>query len=222
MNDLQTKLDRLADGELSRQEYAALLSSLDHEDEGWKKCALTFLEGQALRTDFRKLIDEPTPPSQSAPAMPASSTTKLIPGWYWIQSLAVAACLGLAFWLGRGSVAPDDIDPAGAGPQAPKIAADPGPRSESWKQGRMTLVVNGADGRPREVEVPVVDGNYVDPRAFLARSSAIPSDVLEALQQSGHKIEREREFMRQPIDAEHEVVVPVDHLRVVPVSNPMY
>ena len=222
MNDLQTKLDRLADGELNREEYAALLASLDHEDGGWKKCALTFLEGQALRSDLRKLIDEPTTPSQSAPPMPASSTTNQDPGWYWIQSLAVAACLGLAFWLGRGSVAPNDIGLPAAGPQPPQVAAAPATESEPWKQGRMMLVLNSADGRPREVEVPVVDGNYVDPRAFLARAAVVPPDVLEALQQSGHKIEREREFMRQPIDAEHEVVVPVDHLRVVPVSNPMY
>ena len=40
MQDLDIKLDRLADGELSQEEYAALLSSLDHHEEGWKRCAL--------------------------------------------------------------------------------------------------------------------------------------------------------------------------------------
>jgi hypothetical protein len=86
----------------------------------------------------------------------------------------------------------------------------------------MTLVINGADGRPREVDLPVVDGNYVDPNAFLSRSATIPPDVVAAIEQSGHKIERHREFVRQPVDAEHEVVVPIERLRVVPVSNPMY
>jgi hypothetical protein len=197
-----------------------LLASLDHEDEGWKRCALTFLEGQALRTDLGKLMHEPAAQADAAP-MPAGSAKNRSPAWRWAQSLAVAASLGLAFWLGRGSVIPEDIGLAGPGPQGPKIAPVP-TQPAPWKQGRMTLVVNGADGRPQEVELPVVDGNYVNPRDFLSRSAVIPPDVLEALEQSGHRIEREREFMRQPVGPEHEVVVPVDRLRVIPVSNPMY
>jgi hypothetical protein len=214
MNELQTKLDRLADGELSREEYTDLLSSLDREDEGWKKCALTFLESQALRSDLRKLVNEPSPPAK----VDLPPTKERFHAWQWIQGIALAACLGLAFWLGRGSMTPDN-DHLAVQPQPPKSGAV---AQEPWKQGSLTLVLKGADGQPRELELPVVDGNYVDPSAFLARSAVIPADVLAAIEQSGHKIERHREFMRQPVDAEHEVLVPVDRLRVVPVSNPMY
>jgi hypothetical protein len=213
MNDFQTRLDRLADGELSHEEYAELLCSLDQEEEGWKKCALTFLESQALRTDLRQLVNEPSPAKIGLPP-----TRERFHAWQWIQGIALAACLALAFWLGRGSMTSDG-DLAVIPPQPPD---SPGVRQEPWKQGRMTLMLRGADGSPREVELPVVDGNYVDPDAFLARSAVIPPDVLAAIEQSGHKIERHREFMRQPVDAQHEVVVPVERLRVVPVSNPMY
>src|SRR5690348_2242572 len=100
MTNLQTKLDRLADGELSRQEYAELLCWLDHEEEGWKKCAQTFLESQALRSDLRLLVNErPAPPKVGLPA-----TSERFGMWQWIQGLALAACLGLAFWVGRGSM----------------------------------------------------------------------------------------------------------------------
>lgn len=213
MSDLNVKLDRLADGELPRDEYAALLNSLDHVEDGWKSCALALLEHQTLRTELRRLVDEPTP-VQPAPA-PATSG-----GWshtsHWLQALALAACLGLSFWLGRGSLPRGEV--------AVVPPAEPHVRSETNNphQGRMTLVMEGPDGQPREVELPVVDGNYVDPRAFLSRSAVIPPDVLAAIERSGHKIERRREFMRQPVDAEHEVVVPVDRLRVVPVSLPKY
>jgi hypothetical protein len=214
MNDLQTKLDRLADGELSREEYAALLATLDHEDEGWKKCALTFLESQALRGELRELVHEPPAPAKIS----LPPTSERFHAWQWIQGIALAACLGLAFWLGRGSMT-SDVDIAVAPPPRPKSHAI---ATEPWKQGKITLVVHGPDGQPREMELPVVDGNYVDPEAFLARTAVIPPDVLAAIERSGHRIERHREFMRQPVDAEHEVVVPVDRLRVVPVSNPMY
>jgi hypothetical protein len=174
------------------------------------------LESQALRSDLRKLVQEPSP----APTVELSASHPIAAdrpyAWYWAQAVALAACVGLAFWLGRGSLPPSSDKMVVAESQQPN--AEPA----RVHQGRMTLVVDGPDGQQREVELPVVDGNYVDPRAFLARSTVIPADVLAAIEQSGHRIESRREFMRQPIDAEHEVVVPVDRLRVVPVSNPMY
>src|SRR5436190_6268662 len=96
MNELQTRLDRLADGELDRQEYAELLTALDQEDEGWKKCAMTFLESQALRRDLGQLVNEPLPPIK----VDLPPTNERFHAWQWIQGIALAACLGLAFWLG--------------------------------------------------------------------------------------------------------------------------
>jgi hypothetical protein len=46
--DDDVKLDRLVDGELSADEYRALVASLDEEPGGWRRCALAFLEAQAL------------------------------------------------------------------------------------------------------------------------------------------------------------------------------
>jgi len=216
--NFQNKLDRLADGELSREEYSELLTTLDHEEDGWKQCALAFLESQALRRDLRQIVAEPVAQSASPAQLPARSFHV----WHSLQALALAACLGLAFWLGRGSVRPEDAELAVVQPPVAKIESIPSPQPEPWRQGKLTLVVNGPNGEPREMELPVVDGSYVDPRAFLSRSATIPPDVVRAIEQSGHKIVRHREFMREPVDAEHEVVVPVDRLRVVPVSHPMY
>jgi len=217
MNELEIKLDRLADGELSREEYAELLCSIEHEEEGWKKCALAFLESQALRTDLGVIIREPSQaPAAVSPAKSAVTAPSQPVAWYWAQAVALAACLGLAFWLGRGSL------PSNSGKMVVAESQQSTAEPARVHQGRMTLVVDEPNGQQREMELPVVDGNYVDPSAFLARTAVIPADVLQAIEQSGHKIERHREFMRQPIDAEHEVVVPVDRMRVVPVSNPMY
>lgn len=215
MNDWNTKLDRLADGELSRDEYAALLNSLDQVEDGWKSCALALLESQALKMELRKVVDEPPPAQQPLLAHKAGAARPFMS--CGAQALAVAACLGLAFWLGRGSLPKDDIANV-----APGIGSPEQPEPSQSHQGRMTLVMAGPDGQPREMELPVVDGEFVDPKQFLARSTEIPAEVLEAIERSGHKIERHREFLRQPVDAEHEVVVPVDRVRVVPVSMPRY
>jgi hypothetical protein len=216
MNDeLMHKLELLADGELNRDEYASLLASLDQHDEGWKHCALALLESQALRTELRGVKDESAValnPALVRPAAPKSPAAMLRS--HWAQALALAGCLALTFWLGRGSISTGE----------PRIAVTepprPTPPEAASYQGRVRLVLNDQNGRPHEVDLPVVDGNDVDARQALAQSTAIPPDVLQAIEQSGHTIERHREFVRQNVDSSHEVVVPVDRVRVVPVSYP--
>jgi len=104
-----TDLDRLVDGELTRDEYAAMLRSLEHTPDGWRRCALAFLEAQAWQraigeTGRRRIeaSDEdaledvwtvPEPSTRRAPAKPA--TTKAVP-----LLLAVAASFLLLFGLG--------------------------------------------------------------------------------------------------------------------------
>lgn len=62
--------DRLVDGELSAEERRALLQSLDTRPDGWRRCALAFLESQSWGSDFRQLIRK-TP---SAPGSAGSLT----------------------------------------------------------------------------------------------------------------------------------------------------
>jgi len=48
-------LDRLVDGQLSDEEYRLVLRALENSDEGWRQCALAFLENQALQREFQWL-----------------------------------------------------------------------------------------------------------------------------------------------------------------------
>ncbi len=52
------RFDRLVDGELSSAEYQALLAALDEEPGGWRRCALSFLEAQALERELGSLRRE--------------------------------------------------------------------------------------------------------------------------------------------------------------------
>jgi hypothetical protein len=49
-------LDQLADGELARADYADVLRQLDRRPEEWRRCALTFLEHQALQCELSEII----------------------------------------------------------------------------------------------------------------------------------------------------------------------
>jgi hypothetical protein len=67
---LQILLDRLVDGELSLQERAEVLRQLEHTPDGWRRCALSFLEGQSWRGELSALLTERRTPSPApAPAV---------------------------------------------------------------------------------------------------------------------------------------------------------
>ncbi len=48
-------LDRLVDGELSEFQRRQLLASMDQRPEGWRRCALAFLEAQSWGSEFKLL-----------------------------------------------------------------------------------------------------------------------------------------------------------------------
>src|SRR5262249_14635902 len=93
-------LDRLVDGELSASERRELLSALDDEPGAWRRCALAFLESQALRSQLGSLAVESTEPALVTRAerpQPVSAGNRVRT---WGALAAVAAGLLLAFGLG--------------------------------------------------------------------------------------------------------------------------
>src|SRR5712692_7228638 len=54
-------LDQLVDGELSDTERQELLARLDAEPDGWRRCALAFLEAQSWRESLGPVAREAKP-----------------------------------------------------------------------------------------------------------------------------------------------------------------
>jgi len=102
MNDsLDLNLDLLIDGELPEDRRTKLLMQLDQNEEGWKNCALRFLESQSWQSALEK----------------SSSTTKKRRSIWPIPLTAVASAV-LGFFL-----APQNSsEPITAKTPAPKIA----------------------------------------------------------------------------------------------------
>lgn len=61
------ELDRLVDGRLNDDEYRQLLCQIDANPNGWKQCALAFLEHQALEKELGAFASDPS--SQLLPCM---------------------------------------------------------------------------------------------------------------------------------------------------------
>src|SRR5262249_32693931 len=85
-------LDRLVDGELPNAERRALLLRLESEPDGWRRCALAFLESQSWR--------EAVGPLAAAAPIPSRPIRTPRRRRSVARLTAVAASLAAAFALG--------------------------------------------------------------------------------------------------------------------------
>ena len=180
-------LDRLVDGELSPAEYDDALRSLDRRPDGWRRCALAFIEAQAWQRDIGLMRREETSPTAPEVTVRPATARKR-----WPLLLAVAASFLTAFGLGlafrpfapTGPQAPVGVPLAdgSARPDVPVETVDRNPtplaplESKSFSpSGDVMFVMDHGDGSgSREVPVPVFDLSPENEQ-WLSREPMAPS-----------------------------------------------
>ena len=93
-----TVLDRLVDGELSPGERQQVLRWLDMREDGWRRCALAFLEAQTWGHQFKQLIADPADGKVVAAAVGRGSLTWLAFIWQiglWLAGRSGRAAIGV-------------------------------------------------------------------------------------------------------------------------------
>ena len=225
MNHPDTRFDRLVDGEMSAEEYRALVAALDDEPGGWRKCATAFLEAQALSaelTHVRRGLDltDPAAVQQDVASVPRRQPRKFdVPA-----VLAIALSFVLAFTLGAlaprfFSARPQEPAVAGNKTSAPPLARYPQPQLA----GNVRLVMDGPGGGSAETgDVPVYDVG-TDLEGFLGRERpALPAELVELLRQRGHEVVRQEQYVPAQLDDGRQVIVPVERYLITPVSQRAY
>jgi hypothetical protein len=229
-------LDRLVDGELNPLEQRSLLTSLDNREDGWRKCALAFLEAQSLRRELTDLVsDVPAPVNQSA-GMPMSVGHRR-PRWGW---LALAASLALAFALGalvpsrqpprEAHVAPpvngatEAIDKAPVEPSASDVANSESSvaRDSIDASNALRLWVRNFQGQAEPLHVPLVDATTLNQQLGLEFRSGISDELRQQLAAEGYRVESRQRYAPLWIDQDRPLVVPVEDTKIVPISWQVY
>jgi hypothetical protein len=223
-------LDRLVDGELKGSERRQLLESFDKRPEGWRRCALTFLEAQSWREEMgqvaRGLASDTDEPKLSVPFVAPNPK-------HWPKAatwLAMAAGLLLAFGLGWMQ---RDRGPSIAGGAAnhptTQIATVTPPSNpispNSAKSGdAVTLFVQGDDGRRHPVRVPLVDAATLDKQLGVQFQSGLSDDVRDQLEDSGYAVQSKRQYAPLWLEKENgrPMILPVEDTKIVPVSNKVF
>jgi hypothetical protein len=214
-------LDLLVDGELPQDKQQSLLLKIDQEPGAWRRCALAFLEAQRWRREFGAIVKRvempsaPETPSVSPP--PASSWNWRVTGTLLAMAASFLVAFGLGFELRRpaGVVDPE----ASSGSPSVSLAADaPLPTQENKPLDAVTLVVND-DGKPSEVQVPVVEGVVPDSQWLHAGPTGLPLDLLRALERQGHQVTQKRQFVPFQLEDGRQGLVPMDRVEITPVTN---
>jgi hypothetical protein len=226
-------LDRLVDGELNDRQYRELLLRLETQPDGWRRCALAFLEAQAWRREMRMLRVEEDHEEVRADEVRAPVRRRRFAEWL----LAVAAGFLIAWSLGpllskdapteshpigsAVSVAP----PASAGAEttdevnALQIAGSPGTSDVDSEEAEAEMV---GDVAGTAWDIPVDDWSPQHAQWLNEEGSAFPDELVRALENVGARIRRHRGLLPLETRDGRRVVVPVERVEITPVSFAQY
>jgi len=216
MNDID--FERLTDGELSPDEYRRLLASLDDEPDGWRQCALAFLEAQALTGELRGVraaLDLRHDHRASA------SPRRIDRRDQW-TFLAAAASFLLA--LGIGIVGPRFLPLIQNGGSLvtntmPPAERDNVPHETLRPIGNVQLVMDDAGGDSPRRQVPVYEVNSDLNRYFADERPALGPELIELLRQRGLRVDREQQYYPAPLEDGRQIIVPVEGYQITPVGR---
>ena len=188
-------LDRLADGELADPERLALLHRLELDPDGWRRCALAFLEAQAWRQAAADLARELAPAPALRSRQPAASRSSLgiRPRLAWAASLAAAIALG---WAAGSSSWTRTPGPPPLRPDITQVVEAPPPQQ----------LVQEAQPPPQ----------------VISQSTTIPVLDLERLQNAGYRIDETPGLVVETTPEGPRLVGPTSQLRIRYVGPQVY
>jgi hypothetical protein len=228
-------IDRLVDGELSADERQQLLAGLDAQPDGWRRCALAFLEAQTWRSEMRRIV----PPVAAAGAgkdciaSPQSTTTAPHPprGWtrYSGAWLAVAAALMVAFGLGRQLGVGERTDlhnvQVAEAQKSTATSSKAADERQAATGDAVTLVVNDHRGVAHRVQVPLVEGRRLGEEFTETPNWSSSPELARRLDEQGLGLTAVRRYAPLYFEQHNQripFIVPVDDAVVTPVNRPVY
>ena len=214
----QEWLDRLVDGELEGDAQRQLLLAMDAQPDAWRRCALAFIEEQALRRELSgaagesdAVVDDGKPSTGHR-----SESPRFL--FYRFQWMAMAASLIAAFVV--GSISRKLWFSSGVGNEPPKMVAmvstdgSDGDTANS-AEGRQTYKVSVPLPDGQTVDVPVRDATDKDVQSFWTDQKPVLSDVdRQALESTGHEVQQLRQLYSMPLSNGQQILVPVDYVQI--------
>ena len=226
-------VERLVDGEATEEEREKIVCRLDETVDGWRYCALAFLEAQSFREalkDYSDVSEGALPLSKSNPKFRRARSAS-VRSWLDRSLSAAAGFLVAAVAIGgfmrfNQSPTSPSLPEFPLASNAPSVPADPIETSRfpesvqtnasanskllSGSISPRTVVLNNPSKGLSNVETPCREVENYDPEAFQISSSAIPQEVVNHMYNVGGTIDAHRDEYRFPLDGNRVLIVPVD------------
>lgn len=234
-------LDLLVDGELSEEARRQLLTGLDQTSDGWRRCALAFLEAQDLRVQMKAIVKQND--LRKYEAQPAHATGQsahatgvdvvevrprgLGPAWrVWRPRFALAASFLIAFslgmllrsaWLSDSGAAASFAVNGGTNDSQLVSSAPPDALAGTSKEGesplhRLKLRTVGTP-EPTEFDWPMYEPAAA-PDSVVDGETAVPVELLNELRRQGHDVSQFRNWVPVQLKDGRQGLVPVDQVDV--------
>lgn len=218
-------IDLLVDGELDEPRRRALLLALEVAPDGWRRCALAFLEAQTWRGTLGGAAVAAVAPARQL-ATPIPATPAVAPAMRKRSGrlpargslLALAASLAIAFATGhwwRGAV-PAESAPQGMAKNLqppPPAAPEPAPGSGHSLDGAQLVSLEVAHGQGTQrhtVQLPVFDHQKPQEQWLAQAEAAGPTPaVLAELERRGIQVSQRRQLVPVTLSDGRELIVPV-------------
>jgi hypothetical protein len=234
-HDEVDRFDRLVDGELSETERRSLLTSLDAKPDGWRRCALAFLEAQTFRESFGDF----SPPAEKPANVPTPALSNPLPkskkklgamGIVMAMAASFLVVFALGGWLlqnapNGGSTTPgnnliaNNSDPSVSSSARnvlpngnPSIKQPPTASPTPWQMVRLQAPALTGNNEP--LQLPAMPRERLDEEFLRTVSNPMPDAVRKAFERSGYEIRMHREFVPVRLDDGRQLVVPVDQFNV--------
>ncbi|HEX3448255.1 MAG TPA: hypothetical protein VHS97_08360 [Isosphaeraceae bacterium] len=230
-------IDQIVDGALTSAQLRAVIDMLDREPDGWKRCALAFLESQCWRETFR-LVGEPNPTSLQAglTSLTENGVHTIRTGRRWLARALSASVVAASFalgWLGHGvHSGPRPGGNVVAESGEPKTEAPNTPRPQSLAttvgDGPRPTVVDGVDPGNEVMMVarlrvgsadsnnslPILAGPRIDAEWLKNQPPPVSEYGQAILQQHGYQVDQRRRLISATLGDGRRVTVPIDQVQI--------
>ena len=214
-DDLAAAIDRLVTGELAAADRRALLLALEASPDGWRQCALAFLEDQAWRTAIARPSEQRerpvAPPQLAAPAGPQPRAR--LGRRHALAAAVFAAGCGLAFQAGTRSMVADPPADLASPSSTPGPMIARAPTAPGQPIGWVDLV-DPADADAQPQPVPILAATDANEQWLREQPAAIPAYVRAQWERRGFVVEENRHLVDLGLRDGNPVAIPVDEVAV--------
>jgi hypothetical protein len=235
---LDTLIDRAVEGVVPPEELRTIIEQLERDPGGWKRCALAFLEAQALNESFRALGNAETPGQKFQTRVLRVPPAKRL-SHRWLKTAAAAAIVAGSFgigWVAHGTRTASRADEHPAtGLAMARVPSGPAgdlAAPENSQQADVAAVTDrsGAPGDSMQAiravatirfgpenshaDVPVLAGPGITEEWLVQQPPPVSEHGQVVLARQGYQVQQERRLFTTVLADGRLVAVPVDHVQI--------